>query len=77
MEKKYVTYNEVRVVLFLEHTSFWASQVHKQCQANSEKILRDFKPNLMVAIGGGGYVPARILRYDHACYLSLPTKGPM
>lgn len=37
-------------------------QVHKLCQASAEKILNDFKPNLMIAIGGGGYVPARILR---------------
>ena len=25
-------------------------------------MLNEFKPNLMIAIGGGGYVPARILR---------------
>ncbi|KAI9732606.1 MAG: hypoxanthine-guanine phosphoribosyltransferase [Cirrosporium novae-zelandiae] len=37
-------------------------QVHKLCQASAERILNDFKPNLMIAIGGGGYVPARILR---------------
>lgn len=46
VEKIYVTYN----------------QVHKLCQEAADKILDDFKPNLMVAIGGGGYVPARILR---------------
>jgi hypothetical protein len=37
-------------------------QVHKLCQDSAERILNDFKPNLMIAIGGGGYVPARILR---------------
>lgn len=37
-------------------------QVHKLCQASAEKILNEFHPNLMIAIGGGGYVPARILR---------------
>lgn len=37
-------------------------QVHKMCQEVAPKILADFQPNLMVAIGGGGYVPARILR---------------
>ncbi|KAF2500228.1 hypoxanthine guanine phosphoribosyltransferase, partial [Lophium mytilinum] len=37
-------------------------QVHKLCQASAERILDDFHPNLMIAIGGGGYVPARILR---------------
>jgi len=46
VQKVYITYN----------------QVHKLCQDNAEKILNDFKPNLMIAIGGGGYVPARILR---------------
>lgn len=42
-----------------------ANQVHKLCQASADRILRDFHPNLMIAIGGGGYVPARILRYIH------------
>lgn len=46
VEKHYVTYN----------------QVHKMCQEAAPKILDEFKPNLMIAIGGGGYVPARILR---------------
>jgi hypoxanthine phosphoribosyltransferase len=36
--------------------------VHKLCQEAADQILNDFKPNLMIAIGGGGYVPARILR---------------
>ncbi|KAI9871710.1 MAG: hypoxanthine-guanine phosphoribosyltransferase, partial [Pleopsidium flavum] len=36
--------------------------VHKLCQASAQRILDDFQPNLMIAIGGGGYVPARILR---------------
>ncbi|EXJ55594.1 hypothetical protein A1O7_08522 [Cladophialophora yegresii CBS 114405] len=46
VEKVYVTYN----------------QIHKLCQQSAPKILDDFQPNLMIAIGGGGYVPARILR---------------
>lgn len=46
VEKVYVTYN----------------QVHHLCQEFADRILNDFKPNLMIAIGGGGYVPARILR---------------
>ncbi|PSN72015.1 xanthine phosphoribosyltransferas-like protein [Corynespora cassiicola Philippines] len=46
VQKIYVTYN----------------QVHKLCQNSAEQILNEFKPNLMIAIGGGGYVPARILR---------------
>ncbi len=36
--------------------------MHKLCQASADQILNEFKPNLMIAIGGGGYVPARILR---------------
>ncbi|KAH9845653.1 Xanthine phosphoribosyltransferase 1 [Teratosphaeria destructans] len=46
VEKVYVTYN----------------QVHKLCQTSAPKLLETFTPNLMIAIGGGGYVPARILR---------------
>lgn len=46
VEKVYVTYNDV----------------HKLCQESAERILADFQPQLMIAIGGGGYVPARILR---------------
>ncbi|MCJ1281253.1 hypoxanthine-guanine phosphoribosyltransferase [Xylographa opegraphella] len=46
VQKVYVTYNEI----------------HKLCQDSAEKILNDFQPNLIIAIGGGGYVPARILR---------------
>ncbi|KAA8909075.1 hypothetical protein FN846DRAFT_632518 [Sphaerosporella brunnea] len=44
--RKYITYNEV----------------HKLCQNAAPKILSEWKPSLMIAIGGGGYVPARILR---------------
>jgi hypoxanthine phosphoribosyltransferase len=47
VQKFYVTYN----------------QVHKLCQQSADAILKEFHPNLMIAIGGGGYVPARILRY--------------
>ncbi|KAF2107859.1 hypothetical protein BDV96DRAFT_672674 [Lophiotrema nucula] len=36
--------------------------IHKLCQDSAERILNEFAPNLMIAIGGGGYVPARILR---------------
>lgn len=36
--------------------------MHKLCQESAPKLLSDFQPQLMIAIGGGGYVPARILR---------------
>lgn len=32
------------------------------CQKSAEKLLAEFQPQLIIAIGGGGYVPARILR---------------
>ncbi|EHA51135.1 hypoxanthine guanine phosphoribosyltransferase [Pyricularia oryzae 70-15] len=46
VQKLYVKYNDV----------------HKLCQESAPQILSDFQPQLMIAIGGGGYVPARILR---------------
>ncbi|KAI1134586.1 PRTase-like protein [Hypoxylon sp. FL0543] len=46
VEKIYVTYNDV----------------HKLCQEAAPRILTSFNPQLIIAIGGGGYVPARILR---------------
>lgn len=46
VEKVYVTYNDV----------------HKLCQVSATRILNDFAPQLIIAIGGGGYVPARMLR---------------
>jgi uncharacterized protein len=32
------------------------------CQESAQRILDEFSPNVMIAIGGGGFVPARILR---------------
>jgi len=32
------------------------------CQVSAQRILDQFNPNVMIAIGGGGFVPARILR---------------
>jgi len=46
IEKVYLTYNEI----------------HQLCQEAAPKILNEFNPQLMIAIGGGGYVPARMLR---------------
>ncbi|KAI8198877.1 Xanthine phosphoribosyltransferase 1 [Colletotrichum sp. SAR 10_66] len=46
VEKLYVTYNDV----------------HKLCQESATEILEKFQPQLMIAIGGGGFIPARILR---------------
>lgn len=72
VEKVYVTYNEVSSGLGTalvtpdgqERARANRQQVHKLCQASADQILSEFKPKLMIAIGGGGYVPARILRYN-------------
>jgi hypothetical protein len=73
VEKVYVTYNEVsntknrpsiprRRVARAQNSHASNLQIHKLCQKSAPHILDAFKPNLMIAIGGGGYVPARILR---------------
>ena len=36
--------------------------MHKLCQKSADRLLGEFQPQLMIAIGGGGYIPARILR---------------
>jgi len=36
--------------------------VHKVLRNCAVKIKDTFKPDVMVAIGGGGFIPARILR---------------
>lgn len=37
-------------------------QIHTLCQRTGERILAEFRPDLIIAIGGGGFIPARILR---------------
>ncbi|ANB12902.1 xanthine phosphoribosyltransferase [Sugiyamaella lignohabitans] len=37
------------------------NHVHKLCQEAAE-VIKEFNPHLMIAIGGGGFIPARILR---------------
>lgn len=37
------------------------NNVHQLCQTAAEKI-KNFKPDYIIAIGGGGFIPARILR---------------
>ena len=37
------------------------NNVHQLCQEAAVKI-KQFKPDLIIAIGGGGFIPARILR---------------
>lgn len=37
------------------------NNIHQLCQETSSKIKK-FKPDLIIAIGGGGFIPARMLR---------------
>lgn len=37
------------------------NNVHQLCQESAEKI-KQFNPDLIIAIGGGGFIPARMLR---------------
>ncbi|KAG0667906.1 hypoxanthine-guanine phosphoribosyltransferase [Maudiozyma exigua] len=37
------------------------NNVHQLCQLTAERI-KTFKPDYIIAIGGGGFIPARILR---------------
>ncbi|EDO14860.1 hypothetical protein Kpol_345p8 [Vanderwaltozyma polyspora DSM 70294] len=37
------------------------NNVHQLCQFSAPKI-KEFKPDIIIAIGGGGFIPARILR---------------
>jgi hypoxanthine phosphoribosyltransferase len=50
------------------------NQVHQLVKDSVERyrINEDFKPDLMIAIGGGGFIPARILViYIFLCYNSM------
>lgn len=38
------------------------NDVHNAIQKTAAKIKADFAPDLFIAIGGGGFIPARILR---------------
>ncbi|EPX70599.1 xanthine phosphoribosyltransferase [Schizosaccharomyces octosporus yFS286] len=38
------------------------NDVHKMCAEQANHILQVFRPDVIIAIGGGGFIPARILR---------------
>lgn len=38
------------------------NQLHKLIQETAKPILDSFRPDIIIAIGGGGFIPARILR---------------
>ena len=37
-------------------------EIHQLCMNNGQKLKREFKPDVILAIGGGGLIPSRILR---------------
>lgn len=37
------------------------NDVHKLCQESAQELIK-FEPQVIIAIGGGGFIPARILR---------------
>lgn len=53
------TMSEVQAPTDKKYISY--NNVHKLCQEAAE-TLKEFKIDLMIAIGGGGFIPARILR---------------
>ncbi|KIJ20855.1 hypothetical protein PAXINDRAFT_165692 [Paxillus involutus ATCC 200175] len=44
-----------------EHIRATYNDIHNIIKASAEKIAQ-FKPNVLIAIGGGGFFPARVLR---------------
>ncbi|KAF8845149.1 PRTase-like protein [Paxillus ammoniavirescens] len=44
-----------------EHLRATYNDIHNIIKASAEKIAQ-FKPNMLIAIGGGGFFPARVLR---------------
>lgn len=45
---------------YKHHVSY--NNIHKLCQEAAVKIRAQGKPDVIIAIGGGGFIPARILR---------------
>ena len=43
--------------------------IHSIIKRTSDKIINEFKPDIILAIGGGGLIPARILR----TYIDVPV----
>lgn len=45
-----------------EHVRTTYNDIHNIIKASAGKISEQFKPDLLIAIGGGGFFPARVLR---------------
>merc|ERR1712225_52910 len=44
------------------HLRVTYNEIHKLIGAAAERIKNEFNPDLFVAIGGGGFFPARVMR---------------
>ncbi|KAF7977120.1 hypothetical protein HWV62_4732 [Athelia sp. TMB] len=45
-----------------QHVRATYNDIHDLIKASAAKIGPDFKPNMIIAIGGGGFFPARVMR---------------
>lgn len=50
---------------------FSYADIHRTMSNLAPQLASEFKPDVIIAIGGGGYIPARILR----TYLKVPILG--
>jgi len=44
------------------HLHLTYNDIHKLIEVSAGKIAKEFKPDMFIAIGGGGFFPARVLR---------------
>jgi len=61
-----------------DHLRATYNEIHALIGKASESIAAQFKPNLIVAIGGGGFFPARILRtflHDPSTKKNIPIQA--
>jgi len=45
-----------------EHLHMTYNDIHKLIATSATKIAAEFKPDMFIAIGGGGFFPARVMR---------------
>ncbi|KAJ8597217.1 PRTase-like protein [Rhizopogon salebrosus TDB-379] len=47
-----------------EPVHIWATynDIHNIIRATADRVASEFKPDMFIAIGGGGFIPARVLR---------------
>ena len=46
----------------VEKVYYRYDQLHDLCKNSSNQLINDFNPDVILAIGGGGLIPARMLR---------------